>query len=673
MPGLKCIYPKCYKTKNGARCMAPNSWIMFLRNNGGQGHSRQEMSQLFLQWKTQNFPLDSTVNDRRIILCNTIANDAPEAAANAAAAQAAAELAAQAAQEALDLQNAQTQNAMRIQRIDQENARLRALQQANVARSAARFNTFILESARRESLYRSKKNAIRRVKQLENARRKSFRKSLRQTAVNTSNRMTAESFRHAAARRADAEAEALRDAQRATKRLISERTKRHEHLADLAQKRLEKASARHASALSRDAASRNIVDTFLEVSRDATRLADSAAVSAAGARQAADILEQGEIPRGSVEEIRSFLRLQERVPQTTRSMEEERKQMISQAGKVESDMFGACRLDERKFKMFYTNLLERYGRERGWSEPGRCVWSGNEDRCDYVMRTMGLRGLRVTDILGSGTQGSVFFASARTGARAVKVSFIQEDNVHDNWQKLDTFWYGVHMHREVQEKLGSLESVKKHVGLPSIMDAKVLYRSKDDIRRNYAGVATMSYKNATPVMDLLNTRRFVDVIRQYGKSIRLLHLSKFAHGDVHVGNVMEANNPGGKTVMIDFDRAVNFRHLPKQSIDKAISYDVNQAILSLRMAYEAKFSNRKEDTHTIWYKWVDTFVEGYTGKKNPSRITMKGFTKQVSILRKPPANAFSDLQQRYDYYFQHVYMPAVRSMKRRMGAHFYEF
>lgn len=68
---MPCERPTCFETKAG-RCMNPNSWIIFLKNNKGKGLTRPQLKEMYDAWKGSNFPENSTVVSRREILCTQL-------------------------------------------------------------------------------------------------------------------------------------------------------------------------------------------------------------------------------------------------------------------------------------------------------------------------------------------------------------------------------------------------------------------------------------------------------------------------------------------------------------------------------------------------------------------------------------------------------------------------
>lgn len=68
---MPCERPTCYQTRGG-KCMNPNAWILFLKNNGGNGLTRPQLKQMYEAWKGNNFPSNSTVASRREVLCTQL-------------------------------------------------------------------------------------------------------------------------------------------------------------------------------------------------------------------------------------------------------------------------------------------------------------------------------------------------------------------------------------------------------------------------------------------------------------------------------------------------------------------------------------------------------------------------------------------------------------------------
>ena len=82
MPPLNCVRPQCYKTKKVPnRCMAPNPWVMWLRDNGGQGKTMQELKDTYYPWRDDNYqglPANNKVG-RQNKMCDIVAAGGPAA------------------------------------------------------------------------------------------------------------------------------------------------------------------------------------------------------------------------------------------------------------------------------------------------------------------------------------------------------------------------------------------------------------------------------------------------------------------------------------------------------------------------------------------------------------------------------------------------------------------
>jgi hypothetical protein len=103
MPPLVCVRPQCYKTKKVPnRCMAPNPWILWLRDNGGKGMTMQNMKDTYYPWRDdtyQGIPANNKVA-RQNKMCDVIDIGGPTAYVehNAQQIQEAAEAAVEAAE-----------------------------------------------------------------------------------------------------------------------------------------------------------------------------------------------------------------------------------------------------------------------------------------------------------------------------------------------------------------------------------------------------------------------------------------------------------------------------------------------------------------------------------------------------------------------------------------------
>ena len=754
----KCVYPKCYTRKDGERCLAPNSWIIFLRNNSGRGYSRADMSRLFVEWKNEHFPSESTVTQRRIILCNDIElsiNAANEAEQNAQAAQAAAALAAQASAAAEAL--AREAN---VARIDLENARRRTLQQSIVARAAcqrahdisvtlnksrmksfretraranARANSVISasrkranqkkvaridrESSRRRILRNSRiaradevqeytsrlnlnkarimsfrdarKRANARAKSIEESRKRSHFELIQSPRKNPGKKISVKKPRKSleqmtvraeifAKRRFEKEARELVEAQKATRLAQQSKTPSNLKKSRDTLNTLEKTSSENNALLDNGATN----ETPAEIAEDARNLARSASESSSLATTAAahmrnDVnMAQAKLvlAKGKTrEEVDAYINrldnlYKDNVEQRRHDMffEKRRISRVNKKLSLATRLAGPCSLKDGHVTHFKNNLKSAFDIGNGWDNPGRPIQKNNEDNCKYVSRTAGiLKGVNVKEMIGSGAQGYVFVATnTQRGPQAVKVSFFQ-GNTKDG---LLTFWYGVHIHRQIQAKLGNgLLSVPKPRYATTLSRGRV---SDPRVRHEYAGVFYMDFKNATDVKSLLRTERAHQVVKKYAKALRLLHSSRFSHGDAHTENFMEENSVSGKMVAIDLDRAVDMRGMNPRQRRIAIEYDVSMAFMSLKYSMICIHPVHSEDRDSIWDHWVKVFAESYTAEKNPTKISHMGFEQDVKYL--------SELNEKdkgplYDRYFHNILVPHVKGTEKHIGKKFYSW
>ena len=385
---------------------------------------------------------------------------------------------------------------------------------------------------------------------------------------------------------------------------------------------------------------------------------------------------------------------------------------------------GVCSLQEEKFnfKKFLEQVIKSYNRVKPsgtWRNDGELNPNGNQDGnyCEIVERLFHLpTRLNIKALLGGGITGSVFIArnNLRTDVfvdEAIKVTPLLDRETERKYELSRLkFWYGVHMHREIYKEMNNALNRKivfdedpehfidtdgrkqflakpayqyhKSVIIPVPLHAKTLYRTRSDKEEyhHYLGVFRMKYDDSTEVRELLKSRGWEQVLKKYARTLKLLHLSRFSHGDAHTSNFMEGIRNGGKTITIDMDRAVNLKRLKNKELEiEAVRYDLKFALYSLKDVFDGIYKSKKSDEDFgvkigVWDSWMTLFSEAYVGRKDITKISYRN--TEIIPVDKLSYSEVSRLDEKtikrmFDYYSKHIYHPQMNKLRDSMGVFFF--
>lgn len=363
-----------------------------------------------------------------------------------------------------------------------------------------------------------------------------------------------------------------------------------------------------------------------------------------------------------------------------------------------------CSLEEKQFNDFVENVMASYKYKikdsKKWEHDSKLQLLGTERQkfgndCENMAKFLNLgRDLIIKSFLGSGVTASVFLArrelfdEKKFASEAIKVTYFNE-NVNR-----EQFWYGVHVHREVFEKMETMlrkkvvynrrikrtkksddfessEELHKSVVISRPLFAETMYRTNiqdSNLRHHYAGVLGMSLENATEIRQILIRvpERREEMIKKYARALKILHLGRFSPGDAHSSNFMEESNTGGKIVVIDMDRVVNLRPLSANKQKIAVSYDLKFVLRDLFVVFKNIYVfSTDEVVEKLWNSWVKLFSEAYMGKKT-NMISYRNI-KIVSVndLTYSKMGKFN-IDKMFDQYKKQVWFPAIDLKIRSM-------